>query len=191
MSMPSEEHWTSVKRILRYLKHTLGIDLRIRKSLSNLVSAFSNADWADCYDDRKSIGGFAIFLGPNLISWSAKKQSMVSRSNTEADYKVMTNATAELMWIQTLLKELCIKVPPSAKLLCDNMNAMYLSSNPVFHGKTKHIEVDYHFVRDQVIRKQLDVRFISTYDQLADGFTKLLSQQHTLDFRSNLNLIKL
>jgi hypothetical protein len=103
----------------------------------------------------------------------------------------MVNAAAELMWIQTLLKQLCIKVPPSAKLWCDNMSAMYLSSNLVFHGRTKHIEVDYYFVRDQVMRKQLDVRFISTHNQLADGFTKPLPQQRTLDFRSNLNLIKL
>jgi hypothetical protein len=74
----------------------------------------------------------------------------------------MSNATAESMWIQTLLKELCIPSPTSVRLWCDNMGAMHLSSNPVFHGQTKHIEVDYHFVRDQVMKKLLEVRFIST-----------------------------
>jgi hypothetical protein len=102
----------------------------------------------------------------------------------------MANATVELMWIQTLLKELNIS-PSSARLLCDSMGAMYLSSNPVFHGRTKHIEVDYHFVRDQVIRKKLEVRFISTRDQIADGFTKPLSQHQLCNFSRNLNLVKL
>jgi hypothetical protein len=147
----TDDHWTTVKRILRYLKHTLGIGLHIRKSRSTLVSAFSYADWAGCSDDRKFTGGLAVFFGSNLISWSVKKQPTVSRSSTEAEYKAMTNATAEIMWIQTFLKELCISSSKSARLRCDNMGVMYLSSNPVFHRRTKHIEVDYHFVRDQVV----------------------------------------
>jgi hypothetical protein len=100
---------------------------------------------------------------------------MVSRSSTEAEYKSMTNATAELMWVQALLRELQVSFPRSARLWCDNMGAKYLASNPVFHGRMKHIEVDYHFVRDQVTQRLLDVRFISTSDQLADGFTKALA----------------
>jgi hypothetical protein len=141
------------------------------RSTSILVSAFSDADWVGCSDDRKSIGGFAIFFGPNLISWCAK---MVSRSSTEVEYKVMADATAELMWIQSILQELCVPCPRSARLWCDNLGAKYLASNPVFHGRMKHIEVDYHFVRDRVMKKLLDVRFISSNDQVADGFTKAL-----------------
>jgi hypothetical protein len=87
----------------------------------------------------------------------------------------MANATAELMWVQALLQELQVSFPRSARLWCDNMGAKYLASNPVFHGRMKHIEVDYHFVRDQVTQRLLDVRFISTSDQLADGFTKALA----------------
>jgi hypothetical protein len=86
----------------------------------------------------------------------------------------MANATTELMWVQALLRELHISFLGSARLWCDNIGTKYLSSNPVFHGRTKHIEVDYHFVRDQVMKWLLDVRFISTHDQLADGFTKAL-----------------
>jgi hypothetical protein len=141
------------------------------RSTSILVSAFSDADWVGCSDDRKSIGGFAIFFGPNLISWCAK---MVSQSSTEVEYKVMADATAELMWIQSILQELCVPCPRSARLWCDNLGAKYLASNPVFHGRMKHIEVDYHFVRDRVMKKLLDVRFISSNDQVADGFTKAL-----------------
>jgi histone deacetylase 1/2 len=138
---PTTQHWTTVKRILRYVKYTQDLGLHIRKCFSLLVSAFSDADWAKCSDDRKSTGGFAVFLGSNLISWSARKQATVSRSSTEAEYKAMENATAEVMCIQILMDELKIACPRTARLWCDNVGAKYLSSNPVFHARTKHAEV--------------------------------------------------
>jgi hypothetical protein len=106
----------------------------------------------------------------------------------EAEYKVMTNATAEIMCLQTLLREFCIYCPPSAHLWCDNMDAKYLLSNPIFHGRMKHIEVNYHFVSDQVTKRLLDVRFISMNDQIPAEFTKALSQSRLLQFRRNLDL---
>jgi hypothetical protein len=163
----------------------MGIGLHIRKSLSSHVSAFSDADWADCFDDRKSTGGFTVFLGSNLISWCAKKQKTVSRSNTEVEYKAMADATAEIMWVQSVLRDLSIS-PKAAILWCDNMGAKYLASNPIFHGRTKHVEVG-----DHVSQKLLQVRFISTNDQVADGFTKAISQKQLHKFQRNLNLIKL
>jgi len=113
---PTTSHWSAVKRILRYLKFTVSTGLKIKRSNSILVSAFSDADWAGCVDDRRSTSGFAVFLGSNLISWSSRKQATVSRSSTEAEYKAMANATAEVIWIQTLLRELGIKSPPVARL---------------------------------------------------------------------------
>jgi hypothetical protein len=115
----------------------------------------------------------------------------VSRSSTEAKYKAMADAIAELMWIQSVLQELRIPHPPSARLQCDNMRAKYLASNPIFHSRMKHVEVDYHFVRDRMVKKLLDVRFISTNDQVTDGFTKALSQGRLRESQRNLNLIKL
>jgi hypothetical protein len=125
---------------LCYIRGTLNLGLKIGVSKSIIVSAFSDADWAGCIDDRRSTGGFAVFLGDNLISWMARKQATVSRSSTEAEYKALANATAEIMWVQKLLTKLSISHPSAGRLWCDNLGAKYLSANPVFHARTKHIE---------------------------------------------------
>ena len=188
---PTTVHWEAVKRILRYVKQCTGLGLRIHRSVSTLISAFSDADWAGCIDDRKSIGGFAVFLGSNLVSWSARKQPTVSRSSTEAEYKAIANATAEIMWMQTLLYEIGVKTARAVKLWCDNLGTTYLCSNPVFYARTKHIEVDYHFVRERVKHKLLEIDFVSSKDQVADGFTKALPVRLIENFKVNLNLSKL
>jgi hypothetical protein len=188
---PTDVHWATVKRVLRYIKQDTKVGLQINKSASMLVSGFSDADWAGSLDDRRSTGGYAIFLGSNLVSWSARKQPTVSRSSTEAEYKAVANAAAEILWIQTLLIEIGVHSPPAARLWCDNMGAKYLSSNPVFHARTKHIEVDYHFVRERVSRNLLKIDFVPTGDLVADGFTKALSVRQLANFKYNLNLGRL
>jgi histone deacetylase 1/2 len=164
--------------------------LYIRRSNSKLVSAFSDADWAGNIDDMRSTGGFAVYFGPNLISWSARKQPTVSRSSTEAEYKSLANVTAEIIWIEALLKELGVRTDQIPCLWCDNLGATYLSANPMFHSRAKHIEIDFHFVRERVARRQLRIQFISTNDQVADGFTKALATRKFEEFKDNLNLVQ-
>jgi histone deacetylase 1/2 len=135
------------------------------------------------------MGGYAIFYDPNLIAWSARKQAIVSCSSIESEYKALANVTAELIWVQSLLRDIGVSQERPPILWCDNIGATFLSSNPVFHARTKHIEVDFHFVREQVAKKMLHVRFISSKDQLVDIFTKPLSLPLFEACRRNLNLL--
>jgi histone deacetylase 1/2 len=122
------------------------------------------------------------------VSWSSRKQATVSRSSTEAEYKAIANVTAEIIWIQSLLKELGVFLRDRPRLWCDNLGATYLTTNPMFHARTKHIEVDFHFVREQVTRKAMEVRFISSKDQIADILTKPLSRAPFAVNSRNLNI---
>jgi histone deacetylase 1/2 len=170
---------------LRYIHGTRTVGLTFCQSPSTLLSVYSDADWAGDLDDRRSTEVFAIFFGPNLISWSARKQPTVSRSSTEVEYKDLANATAELIWVESLVRELGVTLREKPRLWCDNLGATFLSANPVFHARTKHIEIDFYFVRERVARKQLDVRFIPSKDQIVDGFTKTLcSKKKKVQFSS-------
>ncbi|GAU30708.1 hypothetical protein TSUD_39320 [Trifolium subterraneum] len=190
MSHPLDSHWKAVKRILRYLKGTINHGLLIQPSTTGppfSLRAYSDADWATDQDDRRSTSGSCIYFGPNLVSWSSKKQQLVARSSTEAEYRSMANTTAELLWIQSLLQEL--QVPFHAPtLLCDNISAVSLAHNPILHSRTKHIELDIHFVREKVLSKQLNVRHVSAADQLADPLTKPLSPSNYSTIKTKLKV---
>jgi hypothetical protein len=185
---PTMVHWMAVKHILQYVHGTLKLGITINPDKSMMVSDFSDVDWASGVDDRRSTGGFAIYFGHNLVSWSARKQATMSRSSTEAEYKSLANATTEILWIKALLHELGIIQSRPASLWCDNIGATYLTTNHVFHARTKHVEVDYHFVRERVASKFLEIRFISIVDHIADGFMKPLMLRKLQEFRYNLNL---
>ena len=114
---------------------------------------YTNADWASCPDTRKSTSSYAVFLGDNLISWSSKRQTAVSRSSAEAEYRAVANAVAEVSWLRQLLAELHAPVSRAALVYCDNISTVYMSANPVQHQRTKHVEIDLHFVRERVLQE--------------------------------------
>jgi hypothetical protein len=171
MSTPTAIHLAVAKRILRCIKGTLHHGIAFTPSPIQL-SVYTDANWAGDPDDRRSTSGYLVYLGSNPITWSAKKQPTVSRSSTKSEYRVLAIASAELCWIHKLLKDLGIYLSHTPILWCDNVSTLVIASNPVFHARTKHIEVDFHFVRDRVLRKDLIVKFVSTIDQLVDIFTK-------------------
>jgi len=183
-----EPHLALIKRILRYIKGTLNYGLRIDRSPSADLVAYSDADWAGCPETRRSTSGYAIFLGNNLVSWSSKRQVTVSRSSAEAEYRAVANAVAETTWLHQLLGELHHPVRHATIIYCDNISVVYLSSNPVQHQRTKHIEIDLHFVRDKVATGAIRVLHVSMSSQYADIFTKGLPFSIFTEFRSRLNV---
>jgi len=177
-----------VKCILRYLQDTTSYGLHITRDSSLSLHGFTDADWAGSIDDRKSTGGYLVYLGATPISWKSGKQRTAARSSTEAEYKALADGTAEILWICSLLSELHFPSSSMTTLWCDNLEATFLSLNPIFHARTKHVEVDYHFVRDHVAKQEIQVRFISSKDQLADVLTKRLPPVSFALFRSKLRV---
>ena len=189
MHAPKVGHMQLVKRILRYVRGTFKFGLHLLHDSTLDLYAFSDADWASCPLTRRSMTGYGVFLGSNLISWAAKKQPTVSRSSAEAEYQAMAVATAEVTWISFILRDLGIPLPTAATLFCDNISALYMSINPVFHARSKHIEIDYHFVREKVAQGDLITKFVRTSHQLADVFTKPLPRDRFQTLRSKLGVL--
>lgn len=193
MAQHLELHWTAVKRILRYLKGSLhhGLHLRPTSTAYPLVlTGFSDADWASDPDDRHSTSDSCIYLGPNLVSWWAKKQTVVARSSTEAEYRSLAATAAEVVWVQSLLHELQVRLP-SPIIYCDNMSTVTLSHNPILHARTKHMELDLFFLREKVLSKHLRVLHIPSEEQCADLLTKALSPTRFLYLRDKLKVLDL
>jgi len=188
MHAPTESHWVTVKRILRYLKGTSSFGLHLTHDFTLSLHGFTDADWASSIDDRKSTGGYIVFLGTTPISWKSGKQRTAARSSTEAEYKVLADGTTEVLWLRYLLSDLCFSPSSATIIWCDNLGASYLSANPIIHARTKHVEVDYHFVRDRVTKKEIQIRFISFKDQLADVLTNPLVSSAFTSLRSKLHV---
>ncbi|CAE6128258.1 unnamed protein product [Arabidopsis arenosa] len=188
MHDPREHHLTALKRILRYIKGTISHGLQLKKSSITDLVAYTDADWAGCPSTRRSTSGYCVFLGDSLISWSSKRQHKVSRSSAEAEYRGVANAVAETTWLRNLFLELGCPFTKATLVYCDNISAVYLSSNPVQHQRTKHVEIDLHFVRERVALGQVRVLHVPSAMQYADIFTKGLPSPLFTDFRSSLSV---
>ncbi|PKU87481.1 Retrovirus-related Pol polyprotein from transposon TNT 1-94 [Dendrobium catenatum] len=188
MHKPLNVHFSLLKRLLRYIKATLAYGVLIQPSSLHL-RAFSDSDWAGDTTDRKSTTGYCVFLGNNLISWQVKKQKTVARSSTEAEYRSLATAAADLIWLKRLLQEFGIHIDAPISLFCDNISAIALANNPIFHARTKHIEIDFHFIRDCVQNQTILIHHINSLDQLADIFTKPLPIKRFQDLRHKLTLM--
>ncbi|RVW47921.1 Retrovirus-related Pol polyprotein from transposon RE2 [Vitis vinifera] len=174
LQSPCDSHWDAVIHILRYIKSTPGQGVLYENRGHTQVVGYTDADWAGSPTDRRSTSGYCVFIGGNLISWKSKKQDVVARSSAEAEYRAMALATCELIWLRHLLQELRFGKDEQMKLICDNQAALHIVSNPVFHERTKHIEVDCHFIREKIASGCVATSFVNSNDQLADIFTKSL-----------------
>jgi hypothetical protein len=186
MHDPRESHLTATKRILRYRQGTLDHDFLRRAPTSDFI-VYTDADWAGCPDTRRSTSGYVVFLGDNLVSCSSKRQNVVSRSSAEVEYHAVANNVAEARWLRQLLVELHNSLSWVTLVYCNNVSAVYLSTNPVQHQRTKHVEIDLHFVRERVVVGDVCVR-VPTTSQFVDIFTKELPSSVFLEFWSSLNI---
>ncbi|KAJ0622209.1 putative RNA-directed DNA polymerase [Helianthus annuus] len=191
MHKPNEIHLSLALRLLRYLKQSPGKGLSFKKGLTLDLLGYADADWAKCLSTRKSVTGYCIFLGECLVSWKSKKQSTVSRSTAEAEYRAMCSATCELMWLKNLLSELSISCSLPISLKCDSQSAMSIAVNPVFHERTKHFKLDLHFLREQVSNGIINPVKVDSESQLADIFTKGLGVKQHVQFCEKLKLVDL
>jgi hypothetical protein len=189
LSEPTINHYNAACRVIRYLKHNPGRGLLFPRSSDLQILGFTDADWAGCLDTRKSTTGYCFFIGSSLVSWKAKKQTTVSRSSSEAEYRALSSATCELIWLLYLVNDLKIQCSKPPVIYCDSQSALHIASNPVFHERTKHLEIDCDLVREKLQQGLLRLLPISTEDQLADCLTKPLGATKFNGFIGKLGLI--
>ncbi|GAV78978.1 LOW QUALITY PROTEIN: hypothetical protein CFOL_v3_22443, partial [Cephalotus follicularis] len=173
MGAPCTTHSGATLRIVKYLKEAPGRGLLFTNHGHLDVHGYSDADWAGCPVDRRSNTGYCVFLGGNLVAWKSKK-TVVSKSSAEAEYRAMAHVASEIMWLRMLLSKLCIVVSQPSQLWCNNQAAIHIVAIPMFLERTKHIEVNCHFVREKVEAKIISLSYVRTGDQLEDIFTKPL-----------------
>ncbi|KAK4364549.1 hypothetical protein RND71_015907 [Anisodus tanguticus] len=188
MHDPRVEHMNALKRIIRYIHGTLDYGLHLYPSSTSTFVSYTNADWGGCPDTRRSTSDYCMFLGNNLVSRSAKRQSTLSRSSAEAKYQGVANVVSESCWLRNLLLELHCPIQKATLVYCDNISTGYLSGNPVQYQRTKHIEMDIHFVREKIARGQVHVCHVPSTYQIADIFTKGLPSVLFEDFRDTLSI---
>ncbi|XP_071738670.1 uncharacterized protein [Rutidosis leptorrhynchoides] len=175
MHNPLQSHFNLALHVLRYLKLSPGKGVTFTKSKDFELRVFTDADWAKSMFLSKSVNGYCVFMGDSLIAWKSKKQNVVARSSAESEYRSMSNATTEVMWIMKVLNDLKVKYSTPIPLFCDNNSAIQMANNPIFHEKTKHLEVDVHFIREKISSGIIKTYKINSEDQIADIFTKGLS----------------
>jgi len=189
MHTPHQKHLDIVYRILRYLKKNPGKGLFFRKNKERKVTIYTDADWAGSEEDRRSISGYCTQVWGNLVTWRSKKQAVVARSSAEAEYRAMAHGICEAIWIKRLLEELKIECEFPMQLFCDNKATISIAYNPVHHDRTKHVEVDRHFITEKLESGMISIEYVPTKQQVADILTKGLHGPAFEELASKLGLI--
>ena len=192
MANPGPQHWIATQRIFKYLKGTLDHVLQYGGSSSSLQAVgYCDADYAGDIDTRRSTTGYTFLLAGGAISWNSKKQPTVALSTTEAEYMAATHATKEAIWLHKLFKDIGFSQDGPMTIFSDNQSCISLSRNPTFHARTKHVEIQHHFVRKKIENGEIDLVFRGTQDMVADVLTKGLVREKHCKFKEMMGIIKL
>jgi hypothetical protein len=185
---PKEVRHRVVKRIMRYLVYTPKFGLWYLKGYTFDLIGNSGANYAGCKIDRKSTSGTCQFLGKSLVSWASKKQNSVALSTVKAEYIVAGHCCAQLLWMRQTLRDYGYKLS-KLPLLCDIESAIHMADNSIEHIRTKHIGIQYHFLRDHQQKGNIEIAYVSTHNQLANIFTKPLDEKTFSKLRNELNIL--
>lgn len=176
VSKPRQIDMTEVKRVIKYLKGTINERLMLSSALGeSQLKSFSDANWTEDKETRKSNSGYFISLYDGAISWSCRKQEIIALSSTEAEYVALSETSKEVIWIQKLLKFFDFSNSEEALMFTDSQSSMKLIKNDKFSNRTKHIDTEYHFTRDLVLKGAIKLHYVATEDNIADMFTKPLA----------------
>ncbi|KAM6546251.1 hypothetical protein CsatB_026987 [Cannabis sativa] len=184
---PGQLHWEAVKWVMRYVKGSLNMGLIYKTTEKGgcEVEGFIDSDYAGCIDTKRSLTGYIFTALGGCISWKSNLQKVVALSSTEAEYMAATEAIKEALWLKGLSKELGFS-SEDMTIHCDNQSALHLMKNPMFHDRSKHIDIKLHFITEIIANGEIKVKKISTEHNPADIFTKCVTQTK---FRHCLNLV--
>ena len=188
MHRPQEEHMNAALRIVRYLKGTINYGVFLKRGKDLEVDGYTDADWASNPVDRRSTGGYFTFIGGNLVTWRSKKQKVVALSSAEAEFRGIKSGLTEIMWLRRLLTEIGFSPNRKSKLFCDNKAAISISENPVQHDRTKHVEIDRHFIKEKLEGGIIEFPFVRSEEQLADILTKAVNPKSFREILAKLNI---
>ena len=191
MDTPADMHLLAAKRIFRYLQGTVDYGLFYKMGLKIDLVDFTDSDYAEDLDNRKSTSGYAFMLGSGAVSWSSKKQPIVTLSTTEAEFVAATTCSCQAIWMRKILEDLHFERQGPTTIFCDNNSTIKLSKNPILHGRSKHIDVKYHFLRKLTRNGTLDLIYCRSEDHIADIFTKSLKWPMFQKLRKLLGVSKL
>lgn len=179
MHAPETSHLDAAIRVVKYIKGNPGQGIILQTSAYLYLTAYRDSDWAACPMSRRYVTGYCIKIGNFFISWKSKKQNTVSWSSTEAEYRAMATTTCEIVWVVGLLRDMGVHLRGPTTLFCDNMAAIHIAANPMYHERMKHIEIDYHLVREKIKEGLIPTQYFPTHQQLGDIFMKSLGKaQH-------------